>query len=64
MKSKKLYQFIDGNWLIITDSGYFDGSPDSRKYLFMKTASGETVPIDNASYQKFHRKIYLEKITP
>lgn len=54
------YTFINGNWLIITPDGYFDGSHDSRKYLYMKTSSGESVPIDDATFQKYHIQIILK----
>jgi hypothetical protein len=59
----KLYQFQNRNWLIITPDGYFDGSPDARKYLYMKTSSGESVPIDDATYNKYHKPIYLNDLT-
>jgi hypothetical protein len=55
-----IYQFQKNDWLIITPNGYFDGSPESRKYLYMKTPSGESVPIDDATFQKFHKQINLK----
>jgi hypothetical protein len=56
-----LYSILDSDkWLIITPSGYFDGSPDTRKYLYMKAPSGESVPIDDATYNKFHKLINLK----
>lgn len=48
------YFFTNGNWIVIAPDGYFDGSPELRKYLYMKTSSGESVPIDDATYQKYH----------
>jgi hypothetical protein len=63
---KKLFTysyFQNDNWLIITPDGYFDGSPESRQYLYMKTSSGESVPIDDATYNKYHKPIYLNDLT-
>jgi hypothetical protein len=55
-----IYFFKDRGWLIINTKGYFDGSPESRKYLYMKTPSGESVPINDATFQKFHKQINLK----
>jgi hypothetical protein len=55
-----LYEFVGDEWIIITPNGYFDGSPDTRKYLYMKAPSGESVPIDDATYNKFHKLINLK----
>jgi hypothetical protein len=60
LENKKLYQLSDSNWLITTSDGYFGGSPESRKYLYMKTSSGKSVPIDDATYNKFHKQINLK----
>jgi hypothetical protein len=60
LDNKKFYQLSDGNWFIITPDRHFDGSPESRKYLYIKTKSGESVPIDDATYNKFHKKINLK----
>jgi len=59
LNDKKLYLFQNENWLIITPDGYFDGSLEARKYLYMKIASGESVPIDDATFNKYHKKINL-----
>lgn len=56
----KLSQFKDTNWCIITPDGYFDGSLEARKYLYMKTLSGKLVPIDNTTFQKLHKQINLK----
>jgi hypothetical protein len=63
---RKLFTFFllkDAFWLIMTPAGYFDGSPEARKYLYMKTPSGESVPIDDTTYQKYHKPIYLNDLT-
>jgi hypothetical protein len=60
LDDKKFYQLIDNMWLIITPDGYFDGSPEARKYFYIKTPSGESVPIDDATYNKFHKQISIE----
>ncbi|MDD3598030.1 hypothetical protein [Sulfuricurvum sp.] len=52
-------EFTNNAWIIITPDGYFDGSPESRKYLTMKTLFGELVPIDDATYYKFNKKINI-----
>jgi hypothetical protein len=59
-KSKTIFQFPDNNWLISTSDGYFDGSYEARKYLYVKTSSGKSVPIDDTTFQKFHKKINLK----
>jgi len=53
-KELMIYPLDAENWIIITPDGYFDGSPESRKYLTMKTPWGESVPINEATYQKYH----------
>lgn len=58
----KIYPLNTENWLIITPDGYFDGSPESRKYLYIKTSSGESVPIDDESYQKYHSSQVIKNI--
>jgi hypothetical protein len=60
LKDKKIYQFQDGNWLIITSDAHFDGSPEARRYFTMKTSSGESMPIDDATFQKYHTQINLK----
>ncbi len=55
-----IYFFNNGNWLISTSDGYFDGSYEARKYLYVKTSSGESVPIDDIRYNKFHKQINLK----
>jgi hypothetical protein len=60
LDNKKFYQLSGGNWLIITPDGYFDGSPEAKKYLYMKTSLGELVPIDDTTFQKYHKKINLK----
>jgi len=52
-------EFANGEWIVITPDGYFDGSPNSRQYLSIKTLSGESVPIDDATFNKYHKKINL-----
>ncbi len=59
-KIAELYVFDNDEWLIVTPEGYFDCSPESRKYLYMKTSSGESVPIDDVTYNKFHKQINLK----
>jgi hypothetical protein len=56
-KLATLYLDSNNEWLIITPDGYFDGSPESRKHLYMKTSSGESVPIDDTTFQKYHTQI-------
>jgi hypothetical protein len=60
LDDQKLYQFTGDDWLTITASGYFNGSSESHKYLYMKTTSGESVPIDDVTYNKFHKQINLK----
>jgi len=45
---------IDNTWLAITPDGHFDGSENSRQYLYMKTSTGKYVPIDDETYKKYH----------
>jgi len=59
-KPIRLYQYHDNNWIIANSNNNFDGSPEARKYLYMKTPSGESVPIDDATYNKFHKQINLK----
>jgi hypothetical protein len=54
------YQLMDGNWIILTTNGFFNSSSKARKYLYMKTLSGESAPIDDATYDKFHTQINLK----
>jgi hypothetical protein len=56
----KLLQFDASNWIIMNANGYFDGSPESRKYLYIKSPSGASVAIDDATYNKFHKLINLK----
>jgi hypothetical protein len=56
----KLYQLSETDWLIITPDGYFDGSHEARKYLSMKNPVGESTPIDDVTFNKFHKKINLK----
>jgi len=48
------YHFSNGEYLLMTSDGVFDGSPGFRKYLYMKTSTGKSVPIDDITYQKYH----------
>lgn len=52
-------EFSNGEWIVITPDGYFDGSPNSRQYLSIKTLSGESVPIDDVTFNKYHKKINI-----
>ncbi len=58
-KAIRLYQYHN-HWIIINSNNNFDASPESRKYLYMKTSSGESIPIDDATYNKFHKQINLK----
>jgi hypothetical protein len=60
LADNKFYQLSEIDWLVITPDGHFDGSSDSRKYLYIKTPSGESVPIDDATYNKYHKQINLK----
>ncbi|CAA6798551.1 MAG: Unknown protein [uncultured Sulfurovum sp.] len=63
VKNKKLatfYQFED-DWILIAPNGNFEASKNIRKYLKMKTSSGKVVPINNATFQKYNKKIKLIK---
>jgi hypothetical protein len=51
-----LHNFGKNSWLIITPDGYFNDSAEIRKYLYMKTQLGESMPIDNVTYNKYHNK--------
>lgn len=55
----ELYIFDDGEWVIMTPEGYFDASPDGQKYMNVLTSPFETKVIDDATFQKFHKPIYL-----
>lgn len=61
VKSEKvlatLYEYPDGEWVIITPEGYFDASYNGRKYLNILTSPFETKIIDDATFRKFHKKI-------
>jgi len=48
------YHFANGEYLLMSSDGVFDGSPGFRKYLYMKTSTGKSVPIDDITYQKYH----------
>jgi hypothetical protein len=62
-KMATFYMDSNEHWLIITPDGYFDGSSEARNYLYMKTPSGGSVPIDDATYQKYHKPICLNDST-
>lgn len=55
----ELHIFEDGEWVIMTPEGYFDASPDGRKYINVLTSPFETKIIDDATFQKFHKQINL-----
>ncbi len=55
-----IYRFSNDNWLTISPDGYFDSSDEARKYLYIKTSSGQSIPIDDATYNKFHKLINLK----
>jgi hypothetical protein len=52
----KLYLYKNGDWLFVTSNGYFNNSQASRKI----TTSGELVPINDETYDKFHTQINLK----
>jgi hypothetical protein len=54
------YEFSDESWLVMAPDGHFDGSANIRKYLYIKSPSGASVAIDDATYNKFHKKINLK----
>jgi hypothetical protein len=56
----RLYQFHDNNWIVINWDDKFSSSPEARKYLHIKTPSGKLVPINDATYEKFHKQISIE----
>lgn len=58
-KLMDIYVLNDESWIAINLDGYFKGSLDIRKYLYMKTSSGESVPIDDVTYQKHHKQISI-----
>jgi hypothetical protein len=62
-KIAELYCYDKNEWILMTPDGYFTGSPESRKYLYMKTLSGKSVPINDAIYNKYHKPIYLNDLT-
>jgi hypothetical protein len=55
----ELHIFEDGEWVIMTPEGYFDASPNGRKYINVLTSPFETTVIDDATFQKFHKQINL-----
>lgn len=52
-----LFLLKNNGWIAIRSNGSFDSSPEARQYLYMKASSGESVTIDEATYQKHHKQI-------
>lgn len=48
-----LYDFPDGEWIVMTDKGFFNMSSNARKYLFMRNESGQSSLIAESEYKKF-----------
>jgi len=49
------------NWFAITSNGYFDANFDVSKYLYMKNDLGKAIPIDDATYKKYHKILTVKK---
>jgi WD40 repeat protein len=53
------------NWLAITSDGYFNMSEDvlstARDYLYIKNELGKVAPIDEATYNKYHKTLTVEE---
>jgi len=56
----KLYQFKDQEGVVMDYDGYFDTSSEGKKHLRMRSYSGDYIPIDDATYKKYHRKNILK----
>jgi WD40 repeat protein len=53
------------NWLAITSDGYFnsfeDALPNAKDYLYIKNDMGKVLPIDEKTYQKYHKTLTMEE---
>lgn len=58
-KIVSIYQFSDGEWVVIKPDGYFDASSNARQYIYIRTDLLKSQKIDDASYKKYHTKIKL-----
>lgn len=58
-KLVSIYQFPDGEWLVMKPNGYFDASSKARQYINLMTAPLKSQKIDDVTYKKYHTKIKL-----
>lgn len=59
-KLVSIYQFPDGEWVVMKPNGYFDASSKARQYINVLTAPLKSQKIDDATYKKFHKQINLK----
>ena len=61
-EAAKLNQFDDGDWLVTTPDGFFDGSPAGREKVIYRVGGGRTVvPVDRF-FQDFYWPGLLSRI--
>lgn len=60
--NKELATFhqFNNEWILISPEGYFEVSKNAKKHLKMKIKSGEVVPMNNATFEKYNKKINLK----
>jgi WD40 repeat protein len=68
MDTKIIINPIGHSWLAITTDGYFNTSIDSvdsvlnaRDDLYIKNNLGKAIPIDDATYNKYHKTLTVEE---
>jgi len=54
-KIATLYSLNTDDWLVMDNNGYFNGSKNSMKYLFMKNVKGKITPISKINFKKFQK---------
>jgi len=49
------------NWLAITTDGYFDATEAAREDIYITNVFGKAIPLDDETYQKYHKTLKVEK---
>lgn len=52
---------LGNKWFAITSDGYFDTTDGGKRYIYIRDHLGKAMPIDEITYQKYHKKLTVEE---